>query len=81
MSDVALRQLLRQLSKDKAEFEWQLRDCEWRLDQEAAAAAQAEQRKKAILTELGEVSQLLEQEDNSYMLKMKGYQPHRNRKL
>ena len=37
-TQVALRQLLRQLSKDKAEFEWQLRDCEWRLDQEAAVS-------------------------------------------
>lgn len=36
---VGLRQLLRRLEKEKAEVEWQLRDCEWRLDQEAAVSS------------------------------------------
>lgn len=36
MSDVSMRQLLKKLEKEKAEAEWQLRDCEWRLDHEAA---------------------------------------------
>ena len=30
-----MRKLLRKLEKEKAEIEWQLKDCEWRLDQEA----------------------------------------------
>ena len=38
MSDVTMRQLLRRLEKEKAEVEWQLKDCEWRLDQEAAVS-------------------------------------------
>lgn len=39
MSDVTMRQLLRRLEKEKAEIEWQLKDCEWRLDQEAAVSS------------------------------------------
>lgn len=38
MSDAAMRQLLRKLEKEKAEVEWQLKECEWRLDQEAAVS-------------------------------------------
>ena len=38
MSDVTMRQLLRKLEKEKAELEWQLKECEWRLDQEAAVS-------------------------------------------
>ena len=38
-SQVNLRQLLRQLEKEKAELEWQLKDSEWRLDQEATVRA------------------------------------------
>ncbi len=34
----SLRQLLRRLQKEHAEAEWQLRDCEWRLDQEGAVS-------------------------------------------
>ena len=39
MSDVTMRQLLRKLEKEKVEIEWQLKECEWRLDQEAAVSA------------------------------------------
>ena len=39
MSDVTMRHLLRKLEKEKAEIEWQLKECEWRLDQEAAVSA------------------------------------------
>lgn len=35
---VGLRQLLRRLEREKGEVEWQLKDCEWRLDQEAAVS-------------------------------------------
>ena len=38
MSDVTMRRLLKTLEKEKAEMEWQLKDCEWRLDQEAAVS-------------------------------------------
>ena len=38
MSDVTMRRLLKSLEKEKAETEWQLKDCEWRLDQEAAVS-------------------------------------------
>ena len=38
MSDVTMRLLLRKLEKEKAEIEWQLKECEWRLDQEAAVS-------------------------------------------
>ena len=38
MSDVSMRHLVRKLEKEKAEMEWQLKDCEWRLDQEAAVS-------------------------------------------
>lgn len=38
MSDVTMRQLLRKLEKEKAEIEWQLKECEWRLNQEAAVS-------------------------------------------
>ena len=38
MSDTSMRQLLRQLEKEKTEVEWQLKECEWRLDQEAAVS-------------------------------------------
>ena len=38
MSDVTMRHLLRKLEKEKAEIEWQLKECEWRLDQEAAVS-------------------------------------------
>ena len=34
-SQVSLRQLLRRLERERGEVEWQLRDWEWRLDQEA----------------------------------------------
>ena len=35
---VGLRQLLRRLEREKGEVEWQLKDCEWKLDQEAAVS-------------------------------------------
>ena len=38
LSEVNMRQLLRRLVKEKAELEWQLRDCEWRLDQESTVS-------------------------------------------
>ena len=38
MSDVTMRHLLRKLEKERAEIEWQLKECEWRLDQEAAVS-------------------------------------------
>ncbi len=34
----SLRQLLRRLQKELSEVEWQLKDCEWRLDQEGAVS-------------------------------------------
>lgn len=36
MSDVALRQLLKKLEKDKTEMEWKLKEYGWRLDQASA---------------------------------------------
>lgn len=38
MTDNSMRQLLRQLEKEKNQVEWQLKECEWRLDQEAAVS-------------------------------------------
>ena len=35
---VGLRQLLRRLEREKGEVEWQLKECEWRLDQEATVS-------------------------------------------
>ena len=33
---MALKQLLRKLEKEKVEIEWQLKEMEWRLDQESS---------------------------------------------
>ena len=33
-----VRQLLKKLQRERTELEWQLKDCEWRLDQEAAVS-------------------------------------------
>ena len=38
MSDASMRLILKKLEKDKAELEWQIKDSEWRLDQEAAVS-------------------------------------------
>lgn len=38
LSEVGMRQLLRRLLKEKDELEWKLKDCEWRLDQEATVS-------------------------------------------
>ena len=35
---MGLRQLLRRLEREKDEVEWQLKECEWRLDQEASVS-------------------------------------------
>ncbi|XP_064404581.1 coiled-coil domain-containing protein 169-like isoform X2 [Halichondria panicea] len=52
MSDSKMRLLLKQLEKEKESVERQLKDCEWRLDQEAASRYKAEDEKKKILTQL-----------------------------
>ena len=36
---LALKQLLRKLEKEKVEIEWQLKEMEWRLDQESTVGA------------------------------------------
>ncbi|XP_065885944.1 coiled-coil domain-containing protein 169-like [Dysidea avara] len=51
-----VRQLLKKLEREKTELEWQLRDCEWRLDQEAAAVYKAGEDRKTMMTELGQAS-------------------------
>ena len=35
---LALKKLLRTLEKEKVEIEWQLKEIEWRLDQEASVS-------------------------------------------
>ena len=37
---LALKKLLRTLEKEKVEMEWELKEIEWRLDQEASVSQQ-----------------------------------------
>ncbi len=38
MTDIGMRQLLKDLEKEKGLLEWQLKECEWRLDQEGGVS-------------------------------------------
>ncbi|XP_070552209.1 coiled-coil domain-containing protein 169-like isoform X4 [Ptychodera flava] len=54
LSEGSLKKLIRQLEKEKASIESQLRDYEWRLDQESKAFHKANDERKTYLTEIGQ---------------------------
>ncbi|XP_077984207.1 coiled-coil domain-containing protein 169-like isoform X2 [Glandiceps talaboti] len=54
LNEAGLKKLMRQLDKDKASLESQLRDYEWRLDQESKAFHKANDERKTYLTEIGQ---------------------------
>ncbi|XP_071950389.1 coiled-coil domain-containing protein 169-like [Antedon mediterranea] len=61
LSEASLRKLLKQLERDKASLEGQLKDYEWRLDQESKAYHKANDERKACLTEINQARLKLEQ--------------------
>ncbi|XP_077984209.1 coiled-coil domain-containing protein 169-like isoform X4 [Glandiceps talaboti] len=61
LNEAGLKKLMRQLDKDKASLESQLRDYEWRLDQESKAFHKANDERKTYLTEIGQAKYSLEE--------------------
>ncbi|XP_033127120.1 coiled-coil domain-containing protein 169-like [Anneissia japonica] len=61
LSEASLRKLLKQLERDKSSLEGQLKDYEWRLDQESKAYHKANDERKACLTEIHQARSKLEQ--------------------
>ncbi|XP_077984208.1 coiled-coil domain-containing protein 169-like isoform X3 [Glandiceps talaboti] len=66
LNEAGLKKLMRQLDKDKASLESQLRDYEWRLDQESKAFHKANDERKTYLTEIGQA--LKDHQDAKYSL-------------
>ncbi|PIK62241.1 putative coiled-coil domain-containing protein [Apostichopus japonicus] len=59
LSEASLRKLAKQLEREKASFTSQLKDYEWRLDQESKAFHKANEERKGYITELKQASQKL----------------------
>lgn len=55
MSDLALRQLLKTLEKEKTEMEWKLKEYGWRLDQASAVSGVARLYILPIIVSIGSV--------------------------
>ncbi|XP_068702342.1 coiled-coil domain-containing protein 169-like [Montipora foliosa] len=61
LSDAEIRKLMRQLEKDKVELQGQLRDLEWRLDNESKAYYKINEERKKYLTELDETATFIDE--------------------
>ncbi|XP_029206665.1 coiled-coil domain-containing protein 169-like [Acropora millepora] len=61
LSDAEIRKLMRQLEKDKVELQGQLRDLEWRLDNESKAYHKINEERKKYLTELDETASFIDE--------------------
>jgi len=61
LSDPEIRKLMRQLERDKVELQGQLRDLEWRLDNESKAYYKINEERKKYLTELDETAAFIDE--------------------
>lgn len=61
LSDAEIKKLMRQLEKDKVELQGQLRDLEWRLDNESKAYHKINEERKKYLTELDETASFIDE--------------------
>ncbi|XP_058957163.2 coiled-coil domain-containing protein 169 [Pocillopora verrucosa] len=60
LSDAEIRKLMKQLERDKTELQGQLRDLEWRLDNESKAFHKINEERKKYLTELDETAAFID---------------------
>ncbi|CAH3196317.1 unnamed protein product [Porites evermanni] len=61
LSDAEIRKLMKQLERDKVELQGQLRDLEWRLDNESKAYHKINEERKKYLTELDETATTIDE--------------------
>ncbi|XP_031556749.1 coiled-coil domain-containing protein 169-like [Actinia tenebrosa] len=64
LSDTEIRKLMRQMERDKLTLEGQLRDLEWRLDNESKAYHKINEERKQYITELNQANAVIDNTKN-----------------